>query len=80
MEEKKGLTDSLKEFNAAHSSKKVGAWFAIITAAVLSYHVVDDKNVVALVLIWLAFASLCFGLTNIKELEELKNGKKDGTS
>ncbi len=77
MEEKKGLSDSLKAFNDAHSSKKVAAWFAIIITAILSYKYADDKTITAIVLIWLAFASLCFGLTNIKELEELKNGKKD---
>ncbi len=80
MEEKKGLTDKIQDFNDAHSSKKIGAWFAIITAAILSYKYADDKTIVAIVLIWLAFASLCFGLTNIKELEELKNGKKDASN
>jgi len=80
MEEKKGLVDSLKDFNTAHSSKKVAAWAAFIAAAMLSYKGVDDKTVVALVLCFLAYSALCFGLTNIKELEELKNGKKDGQS
>ena len=78
MEEKKGLTSHLKELNAAHSSKKVAAWFGVIVAAIFSYKGLDDKTVVAIVLSWLAFSALCFGLTNIKELEELKNGKKDG--
>ncbi len=70
----KDISDKIQNFSDGHSSKKLAAWFAIIAAAILSWKYADDRVIVAIVLVWLGFAALCFGLTNITELAKLRDG------
>lgn len=68
------LNDSFKILEGGYSARKLSAFFAIISSSIISYKFTDDKTEVAIVIVWLGFASLCLGLTTIEGLAKLRNG------
>jgi hypothetical protein len=79
------LTDiwnSFKHNKEGASGRKLSAfWSIVVVATFISYKYTSSANVFEMVIVWLLFACVCLGLVTIpellKDLVELKNGKKD---
>jgi hypothetical protein len=64
------------------SSRKLSAfWAIVVVSSYITYQYTTSAIVFEMVIVWLTFACVCLGLVTIpellKDLSELKNGKKD---
>jgi len=76
------IWNSFKHNKESASGRKLSAFWAIVVVATfISYKYTSSANVLEMVIVWLLFACVCLGLVTIpellKDLVELKNGKKD---
>jgi hypothetical protein len=76
------IWNSFKTNADGASSRKLSAfWAIVVVSSYITYQYTTSANVFEMVIVWLTFACVCLGLVTIpellKDLSELKNGKKD---
>lgn len=73
----KYIFGSLDNNNTGASARKLSGFAAVLTAIFLSVKHSNETNVENLVITWLLFGAVCFGIITIAEIIKLRNNKSE---
>ena len=73
----KDLYNSFNTEQAGFSARKLSAFVAIVTAAIITHKHTTPGNLDSLVITWLLFALLALGLVTFAQLVQFKTGQKE---